>query len=262
MTETSLSPYRELINKIESGDITLSFSSFKEFAQSPRHFIRYKLKEKIQTPAMLFGSMVHCSILEPDEFDSRYVVAPKVDKRTKAGKEEYAIFLHGVGDKEVVSDQDYEDAKRMADAVRKNDPARFLLDRMECKEVAVNWDFGGFNWRGFIDGENANIMADLKTTADADPRKLRWSIRDKKYHWQLAFYRMAPGRSSKIPFILAVDRNCNVTCVEFSDADIKVAQDQIEWYLSRFHQCIAMGDWSKSFDFFAGRDGFYKASRL
>ena len=256
------SKYWELVEKIEAGDITLSFSSFKEFAKSPRHFIRYKLKDKKQTDAMVFGSMVHCSILEPDEFDKRYVVAPKVDRRTKAGKMEYALFLEGVGDKEVVQAKDFEDAKRMGDAVRKNEPGRFLVDRMEEKEVGITWEFGGFDWRGFIDGENDHLLVDLKTTADATPRKLGWSIRDMRYHWQPAFYRMAPGRSHKIPFILAVDRNCNVTCVEFSDADIRVAQDQIEWYLTKFHQCIAMGDWHKSYDFYAGRDGFYKASRL
>lgn len=256
------SKYWELIEKIEAGDITLSFSAFKEFAESPQHFIRYKLREKKQTDAMIFGSMFHCLVLEPEEFDSRFAVAPKVDRRTKAGKLEWEIFCEANAGKDIVKAVDFELAQRMQEKVMQNEASRFLVTRFDKKEEGVQWEFGGFKWRGYIDGEGESIIGDLKVMADAKPRKVGYTIRDMRYHWQPVFYRMAPGRSHKIPFILAVDRNCNVTCVEFSDADIRVAQDQIEWYLTKFHQCIAMGDWHKSYDFYAGRDGFYKASRL
>ena len=52
--------YQELIKKIKSKDITLSFSSLKQFAKSPEHFIRYKLEKFLPTPAMIFGSLVDC----------------------------------------------------------------------------------------------------------------------------------------------------------------------------------------------------------
>ena len=42
--------------------------------------------------AMITGSMLHCSLLEPTEFDKRYAVAPDVDMRTKVGKKAYADF--------------------------------------------------------------------------------------------------------------------------------------------------------------------------
>jgi hypothetical protein len=42
------------------------------------------------TDAMKQGSLVDCLITEPQNFDRKYVVAPKVDRRTKAGKEAWA----------------------------------------------------------------------------------------------------------------------------------------------------------------------------
>ena len=42
------------------------------------------------TDAMRQGSLVDCLITEPQNFDRKYVVAPKCDRRTKAGKAEWA----------------------------------------------------------------------------------------------------------------------------------------------------------------------------
>ena len=42
------------------------------------------------------GSALHCAVLEHSTFNDRYIVEPDVDKRTKAGKEEYAVFLHAM----------------------------------------------------------------------------------------------------------------------------------------------------------------------
>ncbi|MBT7493497.1 MAG: hypothetical protein HN704_18010, partial [Bacteroidetes bacterium] len=64
---------REVIDKIVKRQFHLSASSLKSFKQSPKAFIDYKLKEWKQTDAMLSGSMVHCLILEPEEFEKRYI---------------------------------------------------------------------------------------------------------------------------------------------------------------------------------------------
>ena len=52
-----------------------------------------------ETPAMLFGSMVHKLILEPEDFEREYAVAPECDRRTKAGKaifDEFAAKVNAV----------------------------------------------------------------------------------------------------------------------------------------------------------------------
>ena len=47
-------------------------------------------------PPLILGSALHCAVLEHSTFNDRYIVEPDVDKRTKAGKEEYAVFLHAM----------------------------------------------------------------------------------------------------------------------------------------------------------------------
>jgi len=63
-----------LIKDIEAGNITLSYSAIASFMNSPKSFIDYKLKERKVTDAMIFGNLVHCLILEPDNFEKYFAV--------------------------------------------------------------------------------------------------------------------------------------------------------------------------------------------
>ena len=67
--------------------------------QSPAYFKSQIDKKSVPTDAMTFGSAFHCAVLEPDKFDDLYYVIPKLDKRTKAGKEEFAEHMSKAGDK-------------------------------------------------------------------------------------------------------------------------------------------------------------------
>lgn len=81
----------ELIDKLQSGKFSLSYSSLAAFSVSPRAFVAYKIKERDRTTkAMLLGEVVHCNVLEPDTFNERYVIAPDVDATTVAGKNAWA----------------------------------------------------------------------------------------------------------------------------------------------------------------------------
>ena len=71
-----------------------SASDIKNFLKSPKMFFydKYtKVKEENQRHFAI-GSAVHEMILEPQLFNSNYLVAPKFDKRTKEGKEAFARF--------------------------------------------------------------------------------------------------------------------------------------------------------------------------
>src|SRR5574337_598414 len=51
------------------------------------------LIEQEDTPSMLLGRAVHKSVLEGEgAFFAEYIKAPKIDKRTKEGKAEWAAF--------------------------------------------------------------------------------------------------------------------------------------------------------------------------
>ena len=56
-------------------------------------------KEMVQTPALLEGRVQHTVFLELDKFNDEFVIEPKFDRRTKAGKDEYEDFMSGLGDR-------------------------------------------------------------------------------------------------------------------------------------------------------------------
>jgi hypothetical protein len=56
-------------------------------------------KDMVQTPALLEGRVQHTVFLEHHKFDEEFVIQPKIDRRTKAGREEYEDFMASVGTK-------------------------------------------------------------------------------------------------------------------------------------------------------------------
>jgi hypothetical protein len=68
------------------------FSHVKEAAKSAAH-LKYLIDHPREaSDSMSFGTAVHMALLEPDRFVRECVAAPKVDRRTKAGKEIYESF--------------------------------------------------------------------------------------------------------------------------------------------------------------------------
>ena len=98
----------------------LSYSSIKEFAKSPKHYISYLNRKRESTPALQFGSMIHCILLEPSEFQNRYAISPKFDMRKSADKELFAKFQSENEGKEVVSESVYNEVYEITEIVKDN----------------------------------------------------------------------------------------------------------------------------------------------
>jgi len=50
----------------------ISNSQLSAFKKSPAHWLHYIMQERVQTPAMLFGSVAHCLALERERFEEKY----------------------------------------------------------------------------------------------------------------------------------------------------------------------------------------------
>jgi hypothetical protein len=73
------------------------------------------------TPALIFGSLVHTMVLEPDEVLDRYVVLPKFEGKVKSGQtiaEQQRQFYEANSEKEIIEQDDFVRAERMAANVR------------------------------------------------------------------------------------------------------------------------------------------------
>lgn len=263
MTATIKDPFTELMRRLDSKKEKLSVSSFKEFANSPKHFIRYKMREKKQTDAMLKGSVTHCLILEPDEFNERYIVVNKPDRRTKEGKAQWADILAEVEatGKEIVPQDMFDTANRVKDFCYKNKSIRWVLDNTTTTEQHVKWELGGYKWRGFVDGNGASFYMDLKGMRDASPKKAKYTIRDMRYLWQGYLYGRAPECKGKDFYIICLEDMPNGCVIEIDHKTLQAQADEIEWYLYQFKKCVFEGAWDRGYDYFT-KDGIFNYSFL
>jgi|DEB0MinimDraft_10_1074344.scaffolds.fasta_scaffold43192_3 exodeoxyribonuclease VIII len=172
----------------------LSVSALKQFAKSPNHYIAYCNRKFEPTPAMAFGSAVHTMILEPDQFDARYVVAPDVDRRTKLGKEKYAEYQSSIGNRESLSQAQMYQLRKTYDAVCGNEDATALL--MNCEyELTVDGTLGQVPFKGIVDALNtkSGYAIDVKTCRDASPEQFGRDAYNLGYHLQASAYRLLTG---------------------------------------------------------------------
>lgn len=99
-----------------------SRSQLFKLSKSPAHF-KYALENpEVETPALAFGTAFHAYVLEKDKFDSEYIVAPKLDRRTKEGKA-LAAQIEASG-KIPISEDAFAQIQAMAESVMSN---KYLL---------------------------------------------------------------------------------------------------------------------------------------
>lgn len=138
-----------------------------------------------------FGSAVHCQLLEPEKFGDEYAMAPEVNRATKAGKEEFAAFELSVGDKCVLSADEYKKLDFMTRSALAHPTYGQLLSG-GYSEVSIIWrdaDTGLLckcRPDKLIKFGNQWFCLDVKTTDSIET--FFKSIGDYDYHRQQAFY--------------------------------------------------------------------------
>ncbi|NBS68382.1 hypothetical protein EBT31_05635, partial [bacterium] len=153
----------------------ISKSHLDLVARSPLHYwARYVDPNRVEpepTPAMRLGTAVHTLTLEPDSWDSRYVTAPQIDRRTKEGKATWAEFEALSAGRELISCDDRAVISRMAEAVWKHPAAEMLLFKLPGKaETTHMWtdEATGLQCKCRPDWltDDGSLIVDLKTTED------------------------------------------------------------------------------------------------
>ena len=188
----------------------LSYSSIKQFAKSPNHFLQYINREQETTPAMIKGSAFHVLTLEPDKFMDQYAIAPKVDRRTKVGKENWANFSRENEGKKILTSQDYDDILAMSSAFYSYEHSRAIIT--DDVEIFLEGEIQGLAFRGYADIIGSDYVADLKSCQDASPEKFARDAYNMNYHLQAAIYCELTGKDryymiaveSSAPYNIAV----------------------------------------------------------
>ncbi len=155
---------------------------------TPMHALAM-LATPIASPAMALGTALHAAILEPQNDLAQAVVQPDIDKRTKAGKEEHAIFAAQNIGRCIITQEQAQQLEGMVSACSKDWRIKHALSTCKKREVSVFGSIAGFAAKARLDAFNGHGMVlDLKTTRDlaCDFEK---SIANFGYGLQAAWYR-------------------------------------------------------------------------
>ena len=152
--------------------------------KSPAHAL-VPVKE---TPAMRFGTLAHCAVLEPETLADHYRTV-EGDRRRSAVRDEIAA-AEEIGF-EVITPADRDRALRVSDAVRALPDACRLIEGASAQiEVSHFWidPATGLACRARPDLVAQGVCVDLKTTRDASPDGFGRAAASLAYPIQAAHY--------------------------------------------------------------------------
>jgi hypothetical protein len=231
----------------------ISRSKLMLMDKSPYHFwyeMYSGLVEKREaTPAMNIGSAFHTLLLEPELFSKEFAVAPKIDRRTTKGKEEFAIFMEENANKILLTDDQYAKASVMANHVKQHEIVTTLLDE-SLFEQSIFWtdEETGIQFKTRPDIWSSKMVVDLKTTADASVQGFTRSALNYGYYLQagMAFEACkAIGKPFEMFVILAAEKEAPyVPAVLIMDQNaLQFGIDQFQSYKKRLKACLDSNKW-------------------
>tara|TARA_B100001059_G_scaffold63820_1_gene59756 strand:- start:22684 stop:23487 length:804 start_codon:yes stop_codon:yes gene_type:complete len=207
----------------------------------PKEFFYYLDGETPTSEAFLIGSAFHCLVLENEEFDGRYAVAPSVDKRTKAGKEMYAEFAEQHGEKEILTTNQYNKITAMHAALLRHEGAMNLLSGGEAEKI--------FFWRNIVHetlckakidyiNEKDGYIVDVKTMQNTDKESFVEFAEKYNIYQQAAFY--LHGTGMKDFYFIAVSKNgpMSVGIYKLSRTSLDKGRISFSVGLSDYKKCI------------------------
>jgi exodeoxyribonuclease VIII len=213
---------------------------------SPAHYqawLRGELEK--DTAALRFGIAAHEYILEFLE----PAVEPDINKRTNAGKEEYAQWLLENDGKTIVTADDYKALRAMRESVLAHPVARKILATGEA-EKAIYDEVDGIPAKCKPDWHNpkARMFADLKTALDASPRGFAKACANRRYHVQHAWYLTVArnaGYDVDAFVFIAIEKKPPYACGVYQLGKASVMQGEREFFqdLDTYRRCMETGKW-------------------
>lgn len=225
-------------------------STLWEIRKSPAHYKYLLDNPPADTQAMRFGRAVHAAVLRPNDFLVEYAVLPSIDRRTNAGKQEYAAFVEDAAGKEVITAEEAAKIHSIATAVLQCPEAAALLEGCEV-EKSIFWTDPqtGIDCKGRLDAYKTGIVVDLKTCVDASEREFTKSALKLGYDVQAAHYlrgvRALEGNSFVEWFFIAVEKEppYAVNVLRADDAFIDRGTWQLMELLEKLRKCQEKDSW-------------------
>ena len=230
----------------------ISRSELFKIRESPEKFKHYQENPEKPTPSLVFGQLFHAMALQPETVADLFVVTPNVDRRTKAGKEEFAKFEAEADGKTVVTADMYQQATEMCEALNKNEFVKKLLKGEKEKTFFWDDDLTGEPCKCRTDclseiGDNL-IVVDLKSTENAETEAFMKSAIKYGYDFQSAMYskgvEVNTGKKPLFVFI-AIEKTAPyaINILQADELFVRRGYDLFREYIGIYHDCKQTNNW-------------------
>lgn len=249
--------YFDISNEVYHAGDGVSKSQLDMLSKTPAllKWVKDAPEDEDKKSALDMGSALHCLLLEPEEFDKRFIVAPEFNRRTTAGKQDEAAFLKDVSGMgmTVMSSEEGRKLQLMRASAMAHPAARWMLEQEGYCEASHYW----------IDPETGElcrirpdkrlkqhpVIVDVKKVADMD--RFARHVEEFRYHVQDAMYREGAQQTTGQPhgfFFLAVSESIDcgrypVRVFELDAQDIDTGHALFRRDLNTFHNCRIQDDW-------------------
>jgi hypothetical protein len=232
----------------------INVSTLEHFEKSAAHAREAMLHPRKPTDAMDFGTALHCAVLEPARFSKLYAAAPKVDRRTKAGKETWAAFEAEHAESICLDSDDFICIQRMRESVWSHGVAKQMLGGLGHNEVGVvseDPEFGLLR-KSLLDRisnfDGWTWIIDVKSTQDASPRGFARACRNLHYGAKAAFYidncnAVAP-RERRFAWI-AIEKEAPYAVAVYEADDTALSAGRSKWqrWMYRYAEAVRTNSW-------------------
>lgn len=216
--------YADISNEDYHASMGISKSLLDAMNKGAAYFVFERNAPRFESLSLGLGTLVHCLLLEPKEYENRYLIAPECDRRTKEGKATWEEFQNANdGSKKIVSAKDDSIAHSIAECAMAHPLiSKYLQDQDGKAEVSIYFTDPTTDLQCKIrpdwlivrekDGRKKIICIDVKTTSDFG--NFASSVWNYRYHVQQEFYRHG----------LSIAYNVPLSDVEFYFAVVSTSQ--------------------------------------
>jgi hypothetical protein len=235
----------------------LSSSSMKFLDVSCPIKLKHKIdsEEKKDSELLMFGRAIHKFLLEVDDFDNHFIIAPTDDKRSR----EWKVFANNLKDdsRGILRKKDGEMLQAMLNSLKRpkdkdgtNTYAGIITNSESLREKAL---FTVDKKRNIIlkikvDINLDGMFLDLKSTKSANPALFMKDVANLGYALQASFYLKVANTSGKkattFGFIPIEKEEPYVhSVVLLSQEDIALADTKVEKLMDEYAYCLNNDIW-------------------
>ncbi|MGZ8220011.1 MAG: PD-(D/E)XK nuclease-like domain-containing protein [Methylobacter sp.] len=213
----------------------------------PEEYHIYMKGNRVETPAMKEGTLIHCAVLEPDELLNRYYAMDEsVDRRTKAGKARWEEIQQEAEGRIIITNDQHHMAMRIRDEVSKHSIARLLFDGGDA-ETSIFSSINDADVRCRPDYKNGGVLADVKSTDNAG-EGFEKSVAKYRYYVQHPFYvDIANNEGLEINnfIFVAIEKKepFGIGIYQLDDCAIDYGRREYKADLDTFKRCLDTGIW-------------------